>query len=433
MALADPVIVVPGITATFLRDEYPLPPDNIWKVIKKDFDRIVLHPNDMRYEAREPARVVPGQVFEVAYEELIEELRYNLKAKEDEVVPVFPFGYDWRMPLETIEAQLDEFIEEVIQRTRLLKHYNKAGYDKNPRVNLVGHSMGGLVITGYLEQKKKNAPVNKVATLATPFLGSFEAVIKVATGTANLGISAPSSREREAARLTPALYYLTPSFKKGITTDPTLPNSLFDADVWQPSVIDSIAEFIRLKGLPTKQKKKDAKILFKKLLVSARGHRNRVSNFKLSEAGLSSKDWLAIVGVDATTRVHLKIGKLAGKANFEFKSSDRKNEWEDDDARKARLTGDGTVPFEGAIPPFLNEENLVCVTPGDFGYWEAADRVLTKAAGFHGIIANMNMLHRMVVRFLTDRPDRRGNTWGRRVPGVANWNPPISLTERKER
>jgi len=43
MALVDPVIVVPGITATFLRDEYPLPPDNIWKVIKKDFDRIVLH------------------------------------------------------------------------------------------------------------------------------------------------------------------------------------------------------------------------------------------------------------------------------------------------------------------------------------------------------------------------------------------------------
>jgi hypothetical protein len=80
------------------------------------------------------------------------------------------------------------------------------------------------------------------------------------------------------------------------------------------------------------------------------------------------------------------------------------------------MTGDGTVPFAGALPPFLQEENLVCLSPDDYGYWELEDRVLTKVAGFHGILPNMNMLHRMLVRFLTNRPDRHGNTWGRRYP-----------------
>jgi hypothetical protein len=94
------------------------------------------------------------------------------------------------------------------------------------------------------------------------------------------------------------------------------------------------------------------------------------------------------------------------------------------------LTGDGTVPFEGAVPSFLKEENLVCVTPDDYGYWELQDRAMTKIAGFHGILPNMNMLHRMIVRFFTNRSDYHKNTWGRRAPGVARWNPPIQLREK---
>ena len=121
MALPYPVIIVPGITATYLHDEYPLPPVDIWKVIKKQYERIALHPNDLRYEAMEPARVKAGQIFEIAYEELIEELRYNLASREDEPVPVYPFGYDWRLPLDIAERQLADFVAEVIDRTKLLK------------------------------------------------------------------------------------------------------------------------------------------------------------------------------------------------------------------------------------------------------------------------------------------------------------------------
>jgi hypothetical protein len=56
---------------------------------------------------------------------------------------------------------------------------------------------------------------------------------------------------------------------------------------------------------------------------------------------------------------------------------------------------------------------------------------VARLAGFHGILPNMNMLHRLIVRHLTGRPDRHGNTWGRRAPGAARWDPPIADLEEE--
>jgi pimeloyl-ACP methyl ester carboxylesterase len=424
MSIPDPVIIVPGITATYLRDDYPISPEFVWTVLKKDYERVILHPNDLRYEANEPARLQADQLFEVAYNELVEELRYNLTDKENQPVPVYPFGYDWRMPLSVSEARLADFIDEVIARTRLMKHYHAANYDKDPKVNLVGHSMGGLIIAGYLEAKGRSAPVNKVVTLATPFQGSFEAVIKVATGTANLGTTPPSSREREMARVTPALYHLIPSFRGSIDTEGNIPRSLLNPDAWQPSVIDSIATIVQRRGLSSKKPKQDALALLRKLLSEARTHQNRIKNMNLANTPLGEKDWLAVIGVGAVTRVHLKIKKKNGKPFFDLNSDDRKNAWPGEN------TGDGTVPFKGALPPFLGKEKVVLVTPDDYGYWESQDKALSKLSGFHGILPNMNMLHRLIVRFFTDRPDKHNNTWGRPAPGVEAWNPPLALTDK---
>ena len=56
MDYIPPVIFVPGITGTYLRDEYQLPPDRVWGVIEHNFGRVALHPDDPRFEAVEPAR-----------------------------------------------------------------------------------------------------------------------------------------------------------------------------------------------------------------------------------------------------------------------------------------------------------------------------------------------------------------------------------------
>ena len=73
----------------------------------------------------------------------------------------------------------------------------------------------------------------------------------------------------------------------------------------------------------------------------------------------------------------------------------------------------------------------MCVTPDDYGYWEVKDKALSLIGGFHGILPNMNMIHRLIVRFLKDLEDTRGNTWGSRAPGADKWDPPLKLTEWK--
>ena len=385
----------------------------------------ILHPDNLKFEAKEPARILADQIYEIAYKELIEELRHNLRETEDDPVPVYPFGYDWRHPLEVTEGQLAEFIEEVIERTKLMRNYHP-DYKAKPQVNLVGHSMGGLVIAGYLETFGDRRRVDKVVSLASPFQGSFEAVIKVTTGTANLGTEPPSSRERESARLTPALYHLIPSFSRGLDVAPGLPRSLFNPGIWQPSILDTIRAFIRSHGVDPSKTRADidqqADRLFGSMLRAARKHRTRIDQLNLSNAGLRTKDWLCVIGVNAETRVRLKVVKVGTKPEFSFRSDDRTDFWEEKGAsdQERRLTGDGTVPFEGAVPKFLPYESLVCVTPSDYGYWELADKAATRFGGFHGILPNMNMLHRLIVRHFTGWPDSHRNTWGRKPPGVSS-------------
>ncbi len=442
MPIVNPTIVVPGVTTSYLRDLYPLPPDTIWSLTRKDFTRARLHPDDLRYEAQQPALVRPDQVIELAYSELVEELRHNLSDHADQQVPVFPFSYDWRRPLSGLEDEFDQFIDEVIDRTRLLSHYHGTKFDRRPQVNLVAHSMGGLIVAGYLERFGAGK-VDRVASLATPYRGSFEAIAKMATGTANIGGERPSSREREASRLTPSLYHLLPSFETGVITDPAdaLPTSTFDERLWQPSIIDTVVEYVRMHSADPAMKSDDNAELrrargheiFRALLKDAETHRKRLERFSLKDAGLAQKDWLCVIGVDAETRVRMSVVRESRGDKppaFKLTSEDRLNRWEDDEATEVerRQTGDGTVHFEGAIPSFLPYESLICVRPDDFGYWEIKDRAAMQFGGFHGVLPTMNMLHRMIVRHLKRATDPRNNTWGAQPPGVSrkDWRPPLT-------
>jgi len=437
MALPNPVIVVPGITASDLRDAYQVSPETVWStLLNKNYERILLHPDDLRYELAEPARVVPASVFGMPYDALIEELRHNLSEHSDKPVPVFPFPYDWRQPLDLVERQLEAFIDEVIARTSLLRHYHAAGFSAAPRVNLVGHSMGGLIIAGYLQRLGMTARVEKVATLGTPFRGSLEAPIKVVTGTASLGPDPSSdSREREAARLTPALYHLLPSFTASVLTDPQLPEDLYAVDTWQPGVIETLAEFIRLHGLRKGSKAERmawAREVLGDMLDRARAHRTRVEQLDLAHTSVGAADgWLCLVGVDATTRVRLRISRKGGQPFFELTGKDRCNTWGEGDSTAWETTGDGTVPFLGAEPAFLNRQHLVCLRPDDFGYWELKDKALLKFAGFHSLLPSLNLAQRLVVSHLRGRATK--GVWGRPAPGVNehDWNPPIRNLELK--
>ncbi|HVV72543.1 MAG TPA: hypothetical protein VHI52_13770 [Verrucomicrobiae bacterium] len=431
--LPNPVVFVPGIMGSALRDEYPVSPETVWSPLKlliKSYDRITLHPSDIRFELEEPARVKADQVFDLIYGEFIAELRHNLTAKADEPVPVYPFAYDWRQPLEDTEGLLADFIDEVISRTRLLRHYHDAGFGTTrfpAQVNLAAHSMGGLLVAGYI-QKAGQKKVNRVATLASPFRGSLEAVAKTTVGVAALGASSGSSREREAARVTPALYYLLPSFDGAVEPTEGLSRDLFLPETWQPSILGTLSEFIRMYGLDSQNADAQAHKLLKSMLDAAWRYRLRTERLQLRD----SKTWLAIVGVNAPTRVSMAIGKdPSGKPRFDLSDGQVRNDWGNANPAGRICTGDNTVPYLGAQAKFIPIEQLVCVSPSDFSIWEFKDRVL-EASGFHSTIPNLNLAQRLVVSHFRGQPF--GEVWGRPAPDLGpdqTWDPPIPGLPRR--
>ncbi len=415
--LPNPVIVVPGIKGSALRDEYVTNPETVWSMLQAVFsayDRITLHPYDTRYELQEPARVVRDQVFSAFYSELIEELRHNLMMAPNQPVPVYPFAYDWRSPLETVQAQFAQFIEEVVARTALLPHYNQDGYTvPSGKVNLVGHSMGGMIIAGHLAEAGWDR-VDRVATIASPFRGSLESVAITTTGSSTL--TTGGSREREAARLTPSLYHLLPSFA-GCVEDETS-EVLFDPAKWQKSILDTLDMFIRQNQLP-KNPPITAQQLLTNLLAQAKAQREAMESLQLADP----KRWLCIVGLDTDTRVEMSIAATADGLRFNL--SDAENLYPKGKTVADRVrTGDGTVPYLGAQCNFVPKEQIICVTPDDYEFFEIKDKLLNHV-GLHANLPNMNLVQRLVVSHLGQK--KQGDLGGRPGPDVkdADWNPPL--------
>jgi pimeloyl-ACP methyl ester carboxylesterase len=389
--LQPPVIVVPGITATSLEDTYPLSPDEIWSpILSKNYERISMHPDDPRYEALEPARVLPRTMFGIVYNDLVEALRHDLTPSADKPTPVYAFPYDWRQDCRRSVERLSEFVVEVLNRTRLLPHYA----DNPPkRVDLVGHSMGGLLISGYLTLAGSRNRVRRVVTIGTPFRGAVDAVSKLTTGMGTLTGDAPRDRERESARTIPAIYQLLPSFAG-------LPN-LFSKSEWQPSVLETLKEYCK-----QHQAKISGEALFGKLLKMASDFRKMTDGLDPDKALPEGRDgWMPIVGLDAPTQVRFdNTGTW-----FDFPEPEN-------GGPESESTGDGTVPFLGACPVFLERARLACVTPDEFSFWELKDRAMAKLAGFHGALPTVNLVQRIAIRFLD--PSFSGDVQARPAPGV---------------
>lgn len=430
--LPAPVIFLPGIMGSTLRDEYPVTPENVWSVAKaalKSYDRITLHPDDLRFEVQEPARVAKDQVFSLFYNEIIEELRYNLSSSPEQPVPVFPFAYDWRQPLAITQRVLADFVTEVIARTSLLRHYHADGYSVDTgKVNLVAHSMGGLIVAGYVKDHGLDR-VDKVVTLASPFRGSIESIAKTTLGSSGFSSSSGGSREREAARVTPALYHLLPSFDGAVLParlDVYLPEN------WQRGILQTLAAFIERQSLritETDPQQKSAQALqlanqlLAQILDEAWAHRSSLEQLTLPDP----QRWLSIVGVGGETRLAVKLTISPNEGPL-FDLPEPVNRWKP--RQPSTATGDNTVPYLGARCAFIPPEQVVCLSPDDFGFWELGDKLLSEL-GFHSALPSMNVAIRLTLSHL--RGKAQGDIWGRCPPEIApkDWRPPIPGLARK--
>ncbi|NVM20798.1 MAG: alpha/beta fold hydrolase [Desulfobacterales bacterium] len=415
-----PVIVVPGITASNLEDFYPVPPESVWSaVLNKKHDRFALHPDNLLYEAKEPARVRAVSIFELVYEDLMAALREELQ-RDDEVTPVFPFEYDWRQDCRLTADLLDKFSDEVIARTKLLPHYRGEDF----RVDMVGHSMGGLIIAAYLNRYGNKEKVRRVVSIGTPFQGAVDAVLKLIIGKGQLTGENPRDRERVTARTVPAIYQLLPSFDGAVKGVGGAPTDLFDPKTWQHSILKSLTRYIKQHKAQIKPE-----ALLRKYLATAEKHRRMVKTVDLNKSLPEKVDgWLAIVGVGSPTQVEIETSRL-NDGSLRFNVLDDKDDWSKDKP-ESTATGDGTVPFKGALPEFMAKEKVICVCPDDFSRWEIRDRLLAKAAGFHGFLPAVNLVQRLVTRFL--REDYTGHVWAWKPPAVdkGRWSPPDWLEKK---
>jgi len=91
------------------------------------------------------------------YEKMYKYFQKNLGKNYDIVL----FEYDWRLDNMSAAIRLENFIKE-------------KGYDK---VNIVAHSMGGILASTFIGRSEENrAVVNKFISLGTPYYGSLKAI-----------------------------------------------------------------------------------------------------------------------------------------------------------------------------------------------------------------------------------------------------------------
>lgn len=103
---------------------------------------------------------IPG--FVTTYQNLISSLK---NAGYEENNNLFVFAYDWRKNLSNLSIDLNNFVQSLIIQGKVTV------LDK---VNLIGHSYGGLVARAY-GQNQGLPRINKIITLGSPHLGVLDA------------------------------------------------------------------------------------------------------------------------------------------------------------------------------------------------------------------------------------------------------------------
>ncbi len=437
-----PIVLVHAVTAGGLQDQYPMDAERVWSPVEmtfKNYERIQLYPHEKhlrtkpRYEAIEPALVRPSEAFGLVYKDLVSELKHNLSYGPTPIQPVYPFVYDWRQDNIISAQRLRDFVEEVIERTSLMKHdASKVGGVVCDSVDLIGHSMGGLVVAGAIASGASEGwaskRVRRVVTMGTPFQGANASIQKLATGGGTMFGRDSKERERTMARVTPSVYQLLPSFKNAVVDKDGKDTDIFLSETFQPSIPDTIGEFVaeatadQSVARSKPECRRIAGEILEQMLDAAWKFRqltNTVNPTMLRSDGA----WLAIVGVGEKTSIKTGIGKdQYGKKLFDFEIP---GAFSDDDWDGLSFeTGDETVPLRGATPPWKESwRNTVVVRSKDFEWLgEMGDRVLSNQLGLHSTLPLLDLAQRWVINFLRpewtkDRANgQHGKLWGRALP-----------------
>ena len=90
---------------------------------------------------------------------------------------LLPFAYDWRLSCRYNARRLKRMVEPALERWRALAEANREA-----RLILICHSMGGLVARWYVEREGGAALTRKLITIGTPHRGAVAALQQLVNG-----------------------------------------------------------------------------------------------------------------------------------------------------------------------------------------------------------------------------------------------------------
>lgn len=174
--------------------------------------------------------------------------RQGLIRYDDDHFTCFQFDYDWRLDVAANARRLGEFIAQKQIQVQA-KTRERFGVERESvRFDLVGHSLGGLLIRYYLRYGDQDLPadgslpvldwrgadqVERVILVGPPNAGSYKAVLNLVKGSDN-GPGLPSYPPAMLGSF-PASYQLLPRSRHGLVVDGRDPKrrlDLFDLDTW---------------------------------------------------------------------------------------------------------------------------------------------------------------------------------------------------------
>lgn len=225
--MKDMVVILPGILGSVLQkdgaDLWNVSGQAIWKVVNTFGKRV----QDLKLEGDDPdlddlgdgikatkliddAHLIPGLAKVDGYTQTSKLITDNFQVtigdiyndREDKAANLYHFPYDWRRDNRANARILKNLLD------KRLKTWREASGNKNAKVILLAHSMGGLISRYYLEVLGGWQDCKALFTFGTPYRGSLNAVDFLANGYKQAFLDLT-----EVMRSLTSVYQLVPRYK----------------------------------------------------------------------------------------------------------------------------------------------------------------------------------------------------------------------------
>lgn len=392
-----PLIFIPGIEATNLVDSNSFDFSNVWNAydtlgtslgtkLKGPYIEEKLQLNPL-YDQLTDVIVERNHIARLPYEKSLFYIKNKLNEDNKNPDPLYLFGYDWRLSNVENAKRLDRFVTYLQE---------KLVNEKLEGFRFLTHSMGGLIMSCYLNLQSNYNHIDKVILCAPPFLGSPYAYVHMIKGDGGIKsfLNKLFGRDqdiRKVVRTYPSIYELLPVYEDALKyTDDGKNASLLSASSWQSNIYDDIQDLFakRIEDLNlfrnAKRKSKTGLMDFNNLPVELRQRMVILVG--------SGDDTVVRMQCDKEkdkTKNYLRLDKLADKKDANGNPIDR--------------NGDGTVPY---ISSTIFKDAIRTLEIKKENFFDE----LSNNIDFHGLFMKDSRVQNIICRFFNSKSNAANAT-----------------------